>query len=127
MWGGWFISRVITLEWIEDGEKVVGGDAEDPVGEEGKSPRQAQQATQAHDRRYAFALPLDFRCTFKSLETNEPGHDDDEGGEGEEEDQSVVADVDDVVDVEVCYPAPGDRTTRHFNHSSLLDEPHASP
>lgn len=38
-----------TLEGIEDCENVVGRDAEGTIGKEGKTPRDAQQATQAQN------------------------------------------------------------------------------
>lgn len=49
--------------------------------------------------------------SFGLPEAKEPGQCDDEASEGEEEDQRIVADVDDIVDVIVCYPAPWDRRT----------------
>lgn len=102
--------RLITLKRIEDCENVVGWDLEDPIGKEGKAPRDTQHAAQSQDgdNTSAFSVNL-YSATFVSFDTNEPGHYDDEGSEGKEEDQRVVAYVDNVVDVNVCYPAPWNR------------------
>lgn len=101
-----------TLERIEDCENVGGRDPEDTVGEEGKTPRDTQHATQSQDGYNTFATSAKF-CVgcVGSLETKEPGQHDDEGSEGEEEHQRIVAYVDNVVDVTVCYPAPWNRKT----------------
>lgn len=100
------------MKRIEDCENVVGGDLEDPIGEEGKTPRDTQHATQSQDGDNTSAISVHFRsATFAPLETNEPGDYDDEGREGEEEDQRIVAHVDNVVDGVVCYPAPWNRGT----------------
>ena len=94
---------VITLERIEDGENVVGGDLEHTVCKEGKTPTDTQHATQSQDDPNTMAICGDLSV---SLETKKPDHHDDEGGEGEDEDQRIVAYVDDVVHVNVRYPAP---------------------
>lgn len=99
------------MKRIEDCENIVGGNPEDPIGEEGKTPCDTQHATQPHDGYYTLAISVNFcGATFVSLETNEPGQYNDEGSEGEEEDQCIVAYVDNVVDVNVCYPAPWNTT-----------------
>lgn len=103
-----------TLEGVEDCEYVVGGDPEGSVGCKGKTPRDTQNATQAHDGQDAFAILAHLSIRLGSLETKEPGHDDNEGGEGEEENHQIVADVDNVKDVTVCYPAPWNRKTSQF-------------
>ena len=99
-----------TLERVKDCENVVGGDPEDAVGEEGKTPCDTQHATQSQDGHNAFAASVNLSfARIGFLETKEPGQYDDEGSEGEEEDQRIVAYVDNVVDVTVCYPAPWNR------------------
>lgn len=101
------ITVVVTLERIEDGEDVIGRDPEDTVGEEGETPRDTQHAAQSQDDYNAFATSANLRVgSVGPLETEEPGQYDDESGEGEEEDQRVVAHVDNVVDLTVRYPAP---------------------
>lgn len=94
-----------TLERIEDCENVVGGDPEDTVGEEGKTPSDTQHATESQDDYNLFAMcaRLSGSC---SLEKEEPGQYDDEGSEGEDEDQNIVAYVNNVVHQIVGYPAP---------------------
>ncbi len=101
-----------TLERIEDCKNVVGGDLEDTVGEEGKTPRDTQHATQSQDGYNTFTTCAWF-CVVcvGSLETKEPGQYYDEGSEGEDEHQHIVAYVDNVVDVTVYYPAPWNRKT----------------
>lgn len=81
-----------TLERIEDRENVEGGDLEDTVGEEGETPCDTQHATQSQDGYNIFATSanLSVAC-FGSPETKERGQYDDEGSEGEEEDQRIVA------------------------------------
>lgn len=99
-----------TLERIQDRENVVGGNPEDTGGEEGETPSYTHHATQSHDDWDASYIGVYFCATFStshSLETKEPGHYDDEGSEGEEEDQRIVTYVDNVVHVIVRYPAYG--------------------
>lgn len=99
-----------TLKRIEDRENVVGRDPKDTVGEEGETPREAQQATQSHDGHDAGAALVDLcGVGLNPLETVEPGQDEDEAGEGEDEDQRIVAYVDNVLRVPVRYPAPWNR------------------
>lgn len=101
-----------TLERIKDCENVVGGDPEDTVCEEGKTPCDTQHAAQSQDGDDVFATSAIFRGAYGgSLPTEEPGQYDDEGSEGEDEYQRIVAYVDDVVDVTVGYPAPWSRKT----------------
>lgn len=98
---------MVTLEGVEDCEDVVGRDPEDAVGEEGETPCDTQHAAQSQDGYNAFATSANLCIgSVAPLETEEPGQHDDEGDEGEEEDQRVVAYVDNVVDGTVCYPAP---------------------
>lgn len=97
---------VDTLQRVEDGENVVGRDLESTVGEEGKAPRDSQHEAQAHDAHdFPAILPRFYMSPFDIPDTTEPGHHNDEGGEGDDEDHSIVAYVDDV-DAVVCYPAP---------------------
>ena len=99
-----------TLERVQGRENVVGGDPEGTIGEEGKPPCDAQHAAQSQYGYNIFAISAHlYVACFGSLEAKEPGQHDDEGSEGEEEDQNIVAYVDNVVDVTVCYPAPWNR------------------
>lgn len=99
-----------TLERIKDCENVVAWDLEDTIGEKSETPRNTQDATQAHDGHYVFAVVTNLWIgCFDFLQTKEPDEYDDEGGEGKEEDQCIVADVDNIVGVIVCYPAPWNR------------------
>lgn len=97
---------MFTLERIEDRKNVVGGDQEDTLGEKGKTPCDTQHATQSQDGYNTFATAKLSVVCFGSPETKEPGQYDDEGSEGEEEDQRIVAYVDNVVDFTFYYPAP---------------------
>lgn len=97
-----------TLERIQDSENVVGRDPEGTVGEEGETPGDPHRATQSQDDSDALFIHAHFCGDFLvccSLETNEVGQYDDEGGEGEDEDQRVVTYVDNVVRGVVRYPA----------------------
>lgn len=99
-----------TLERIQSCENVVGRDPEGTIGEESKTPCDSQNATQSH---YDYNIWAIFACfyigSFSFPEKKEPGHYDDEGTESEDEDQSIVAYVDNVVDIVICYPAPWNR------------------
>lgn len=98
------------MERIKGRENVVGGDPEDTVGEEGKTPCDTQHAAQSQNGNDAFATSAILRIAYGgSLPTEEPGQYDDEGSEGEDEDQRIVAYVDNVVGVTVGYPAPWNR------------------
>ena len=100
-----------TLKRIENGENVVGGNPEGTVGEEGETPGDTEHEAQSHDGHQAYAAFVDLLVVLLvSLEKTEPCHHDGEGDEGEDEDDSIVADVDNVVDVPVSYPAPGNRS-----------------
>lgn len=96
-----------TLERIEDGENVVRGHPQGTIGKESKTPRDAQHATQSQDGYNAFSiLACLWTPCFGYPVAIEPVQYDDEGGESEEEDQGIVAYVDNVVDVIIQYPAP---------------------
>lgn len=72
------------MERIEDCENVVGGDPEDTVGEEEKTPCDTQYATESQDDYNAFATSAIFCIAcVGSLLTEEPAQYDDEGSEGE--------------------------------------------
>ncbi len=101
------ITVAVTLERIENRENVVGRDLEDTVGKEGTAPSDTQHAAQSHDGYNSFAtFAILYIACIGSFETEEPPHNDNEGREGEEEDQRIIAYVDNIVDVAVCYPAP---------------------
>lgn len=96
-----------TLEGVEDCENVGGRNPKVTVGEKGEAPRDTQLAAQAQDGYYTSAcLALSCVELFGSCEANDPGQTDDDHGESEDEDQRIVADVDNVVNVIVVYPTP---------------------
>lgn len=95
------------MERAEDCENVISRDAQDTVGEEDKSPRDAQNGAQSEDDHNAFAISVDILAArIGFLVTGEHGQYDDEGGKSEQEDQRIAAYVHDPVDGIVCYPAP---------------------
>ena len=104
------------MECIEDGEHVVGRDPEGTVREEGETPCDAKHETQAQNDCNATAILVwFFDGCIASFETEEPGQRNDERCEGEEEDQRVVSNIDNVVDVSVIYPAPLKRKTNELS------------
>lgn len=99
----------LTLEGVEDGKDVEGGDLHWAIGEESEAPAQSQYAAQAHDGQGVWGFRLFLGngedAAFPS-EQEEPAHHHHEGQEGEEEDDGVVADVHYVVHSWVGDPAP---------------------
>lgn len=91
------------MERTEKCENVEGRNPQDIAGEEHKAPRDTQDATQSRDH-CDVSAGFCIACVG-SPETAEPANHRDEGSEGEEEDQRIVAYVDDVVDVTVGDPA----------------------
>ena len=109
------------MERIENGEDVVGGKPQDTVCKERKAPRDAQSGAQSKDTADARAAAANSDVLFsRRFGQVEPGQEDNEGGEGEEEDHGVVGDVDDVLDLLICHPAPFGQSrlvlTRTVNH-----------
>lgn len=84
-----------TLERIEDSENVVSRHPEDTMAEEDKTPWDTQNGTQSHDDDNVFATSVSL-CNgcLMSLLTKEPRQYEDEGREGDQEDQRIVAYVD---------------------------------
>lgn len=95
------------MERAEDCENVISRDPQDTVGEEDKSPWDAQNGAQSKDDHDAFAVSVDILVAWIGfLVTGEHGQHDDEGGKSKQEDQRIAAYVHDPVDGTVCYPAP---------------------
>ena len=76
------------------------------MGTEHDAPCDAQSAAQSKDTPDACVAMVhsDVQCRRRFGQA-EPGQDDNECWEGEEEDHSVVGDVDDVLDLIICHPA----------------------
>lgn len=119
------LSMLNTLEGVEDCENVGGRNPEVSVGEKGEAPWDTQLAAQAQGGYYTCAL-LALSCVelFGSSEAKDPGQTDDDHGEGEDEDQRIVAHVDNVVNIVVVYPTPWHKSTNQLlqNFKSKCDE-----
>ena len=105
------------MEGVEDGEDVVGREAQGSVGEEGEAPGESESAAQAHygqgvrgARPFALTRAGEWFVAIRggAFEEEDPSQHDDKGSEGEGEDYGVVADVHHVMDGRVCDPAPSE-------------------
>lgn len=105
-----------TLKRTEDCENVVGGNLQDTVGEEDKTPCDTQSAAQSKDNYDSCAS----ECTahFGSAVTEELGRYDDEDSNGKQENQCIVAYVYNPVDNIVCYPAPTVETQKYITEEN---------
>lgn len=92
----------VTLKRIQDGENVVEDHASSTVGKEGETPGDSHHAAQPHNGHDVHTTSVDLTVfSFGLPDANNPREYDDKCGEGEEEDQAVVTNVDNQVDVVV--------------------------
>lgn len=96
-----------TLKGVEDGKDVVRWHPQRTAGKEGKTPCDAQQAGQTKYRHHflgAQAEPAGVRLW--ALEVDHPTQYDDKCNKCKHEDHRIVANVYNVVDIRISYPAP---------------------